>query len=82
MPQNAMIGSNFLKMSGFSSKNVWYPRYQDTGFLQLCFPVVGLLVSANSVQLNWAQAELGKNKHFWESSLWLAIWETSWWKFR
>ena len=40
------------------------------------------LVSANSVQLNWAQAELGKNKLFWESSLWLAIWETSWWKFR
>ena len=36
----------------------------------------------SSIQLNWAQAELGKNNNFWESSLWLAIWETSWWKFR
>ena len=31
----AKISCNFLKMSGFSSKNVRYPRYQDTGFLQL-----------------------------------------------
>ena len=23
-------------MSGLSSKNVWYPRYQNTDFLQLC----------------------------------------------
>ena len=33
------ISSNFLKMSGFSSKNVRYPRYQDTDFLQLCPPL-------------------------------------------
>ena len=46
------------------------------------FLVVGLLVSASSVQLNWAQTELGKNKLFWESRLWLAIWEISRWKFR
>ena len=25
----------YLKMSGFLSKNVRYPRYQDTAFLQL-----------------------------------------------
>ena len=30
------IGSNLLKMSGFSFRNVRYPRYQDTGLLQLC----------------------------------------------
>ena len=30
--------------------------------------VVGLLVSAYSVKINWAQVELGKNKSFWESS--------------
>ena len=30
------ISSNHLKISGFSAKNVRYPRYQDTDFLQLC----------------------------------------------
>ena len=45
-------------------------------------PFHTFLVSANSVQQNWAQAELGKNKYFWEYSLWLAIWQTSWRKFR
>ena len=29
------IYCNYLKMSGFSSKNVRYPRYQDTKFLLL-----------------------------------------------
>ena len=32
----AKIDSNYLKMSGFSSRNVRYPRYQDTDLLQLC----------------------------------------------
>ena len=32
--QNAKISSNYLKMSGFSSRNVRYPRYQDTDLLQ------------------------------------------------
>ena len=32
----AMISSNYFKMSGFSSRNVRYPRYQDTDLLQLC----------------------------------------------
>ena len=32
----ARFSSSYLKMSGFSSKNVRYPRYQDTDFLQLC----------------------------------------------
>ena len=32
----AMISGNYLKMSRFSSRNVRYPRYQDTDFLQLC----------------------------------------------
>ena len=27
--------SNYLKMSGFSSRNVRYPRYQDTDLLQV-----------------------------------------------
>ena len=31
----AKICSNYLKMSGFPSRNVRYPRYQDTNFLQL-----------------------------------------------
>ena len=31
----AKISSNYLKMSAFSSRNVQYPRYQDTAFLQL-----------------------------------------------
>ena len=30
------INCNHLEMSGFSSKNIRYPRYQDTDFLQLC----------------------------------------------
>ena len=30
-----MISSSDLKMSGFQPKNVQYPRYQDTDFLQL-----------------------------------------------
>ena len=34
--KNAMISSNYLKMSGFSSRNVRYPRYEDADFLQLC----------------------------------------------
>ena len=33
----AKINSNYLKMSDFSSRNVRYPRYQDTDLLQLCF---------------------------------------------
>ena len=37
--KNAKISSNYLKMSRFSSRNVWYPRYQDTAFLQLCSEV-------------------------------------------
>ena len=32
----ANIYSNYLEMSGFPFKNVRYPRYQDTYFLQLC----------------------------------------------
>ena len=32
----AKIGSNFLKISGYSSRNVRYPKYQDTDLLQLC----------------------------------------------
>ena len=32
----AQICCNYLKISGFSSKINWYPRYQDTSFLQLC----------------------------------------------
>ena len=31
----AKINSNYLKMSGLSSRNVRYPRYQDTDLLQL-----------------------------------------------
>ena len=31
----AKIYSNYLKMSGFSFRNVRYPRYQDTDLLQL-----------------------------------------------
>ena len=31
----AWITINYLKMSGFSFRNVRYPRYQDTEFLQL-----------------------------------------------
>ena len=34
--KNAKFSCNYLKMSGFSSRNVRYPRYQDTAFLQLC----------------------------------------------
>ena len=30
-----MISCNYLEMSGFSSRIVRYPRYQDTTFLQL-----------------------------------------------
>ena len=30
------INSNYLIMSGFSSRNLRYPRYQDTDLLQLC----------------------------------------------
>ena len=32
----ASSNSNYFKISGFSSKNVQYPRYQDTDLLQLC----------------------------------------------
>ena len=32
----AIISSNYVKMSEFPSKNVRYPRYQDTNHLQLC----------------------------------------------
>ena len=32
----ANIKSIYLKMSAFCSKNVRYPRYQDTDLLQLC----------------------------------------------
>ena len=37
--KNAKFSCNYLKMSGFSSRNVRYPRYQDTDLLQLwaCF---------------------------------------------
>ena len=35
--KNYKISSIYLKMSGFSSRNVRYPRYQDTKFLQLWF---------------------------------------------
>ena len=31
-----MIKNKYMKMSGFSSRNVRYPRYQDTNLLQLC----------------------------------------------
>ena len=31
----AKICTNYWKMSGFPSKNVRYPRYQDTNILQL-----------------------------------------------
>ena len=33
----AKIDSNYLKMSGFSFRNVRYPRYQDTDLLQLWY---------------------------------------------
>ena len=33
----AKICTNYWKMSGFPSKNVRYPRYQDTDLLQLCW---------------------------------------------
>ena len=38
----SMISSNCLKMTGFSSRNVRYPRYQDTDWLQLCTAPRGL----------------------------------------
>ena len=34
--KNAKFSCNYLKMSRFSSRNVRYPRYQDTAFSQLC----------------------------------------------
>ena len=36
----AKISSNYMKMSGFPSRNVQYPRYQDTNFLQLCMIII------------------------------------------
>ena len=41
---HSKINSNYLKMSGLSSRNIRYPRYQDTDFLQLCMYLSNYLV--------------------------------------
>ena len=62
----------YLKMSGFSSKNGRYPRYQETKFLQLCQQVSGqtsplALITTRQQLLERDVQKKGPRQEFWEN---------------